>query len=204
LKATCQKKYLLERGPYKPSSKKMKARDDHDRVRRFKEGDFSAFEEIMLGYQDRIFNLCVYMLRHREDAQDAAQETFIKVFRNLKRFEPNASLYTWIYRIAVNTCLDQRRKRRPELPESDIPYDDVCSRACVEDPYDSMETAELLRRALQKIPEKLRTVIVLKEMEGFSYDEIAEVLDISTGTVKSRISRARDKLYSLLKKIMHT
>ncbi|RJQ57953.1 MAG: sigma-70 family RNA polymerase sigma factor [Desulfobacteraceae bacterium] len=178
----------------------MKTRDDHDLVRRFKEGDFSAFERIMQTYQDRIFNLCLYMLRQREDAQDAAQETFVKVFRNLKRFEPEASLYTWIYRIAVNTCRDQRRKRRTELPESDLPYPDTCSQAFAEDPYDSMEASELLRWALHKVPEKLRAVIVLKEMEGLSYEEIAEVLDISPGTVKSRISRAREKLCRLLGK----
>jgi RNA polymerase sigma-70 factor (ECF subfamily) len=178
----------------------MSSGDNHDLVRRFKEGDFSAFEEIMRAYQDRIFNLCVYMLRHREDAQDAAQETFVKVYRNLKGFEPKSSLYTWIYRIAVNTCLDQRRKRRPELPESDIPFEDICSRVRAEDPYESMETTELLRWALQKIPEKLRTAIVLKEMEGLSYDEVAGVLDISLGTVKSRISRARDELRRLLRK----
>jgi len=176
------------------------SRGKNDPVRSVTKDNLPGFEEIMRTYQDRIFNLCVYMLRDRQDAQDAAQETFIKVFRNLHGFEPNSSLYTWIYRIGINTCLDQRRKRKPRSLESDLPFEEVCSRMGVENPYESVEASELLRWSLQNLPEKLRTVIVLKEMEGLSYEEIAGVLEISLGTVKSRLSRARDELRRLLRK----
>ena len=180
----------------------MNSNDDSDLIERSKKGDRSAFEAILLAYQNRIYNLCRYMLRNREDAQDAAQDVFLKVYRRLKDFRPESSFYTWIYRIALNTCLDYRRKSRREalrnkpLPE-DLPSDEPSS----EQLYESEKISESVQLALQKLPEKLRAAIVLREIEELSYEEIAEVLHTSVGTVKSRISRGRERLRRLLKKI---
>jgi RNA polymerase sigma-70 factor, ECF subfamily len=163
--------------------------------------DIPDFEELVRKYQDRIYNLCRYMLRDHQDAQDAAQDAFLKAYRGLKNFRPEASLYTWLYRIAVNTCLDYRRKaiRTPPttecIPEERVSEDRSPDRTC-----ESKEAAETVQSALQKLPKKLRAAIVLREIEGLSYEEIARVLNTSVGTVKSRISRAREELRRILLK----
>ncbi len=176
--------------------------NESDLIERFKKGDPSAFEAIVLRHQDRIYNLCRYMLQDPEDARDAAQDVFLKAYRGLKDFRPESSLYTWLYRIAVNTCLDYRRKSRREAFRNeplteDLPSDERSPHQL----YESGEIPESIQLALQKLPEKLRAAIVLREIEELSYEEIAEVLHTSVGTVKSRISRAREQLRHLLKKI---
>jgi RNA polymerase sigma-70 factor (ECF subfamily) len=179
----------------------MNSIDDSDLIQRFKKGDRSAFEALVRKYQDRVYNLCRYMLQDPENARDAAQDVFLKAYRALKDFRPDASLYTWIYRITVTTCLDYRRKSHREAFRSEPLTEDMPSpEPLPEERYQSGEISDSLQLALQKLPEKLRTAIVLREMEELSYEEIAEVLHTSPGTVKSRISRAREELRSLLKK----
>lgn len=183
----------------------MHRNDDFDLISSFKSGDKSVFEQIILNHQDRIYNLCLYMLSNRQDAEDAAQDTFLKAYRSLNDFKPNASLYTWLYRIAVNTCIDYKRK---PLLESLFRRSDTGEEMVIEHPsdspspekeYESKQIRGAIKKALKKLSPKLRAVIVLKEMEGISYEEIADTLDVSIGTVKSRISRARDELKTLLK-----
>lgn len=178
--------------------------DDLQILKRFNNGDISASEELVLKYQDRIYNLCRYMLGNTHDAEDAAQDTFIKAYQNLNNFRPEASFYTWLYRIAVNTCLDY--KRRPffeslfKKSEGEEFIDEPPSdRPSPEKLYESKQLGLALRNSLGKLSLKLRTVIILKEIEGLSYDEIADILEVSIGTVKSRISRAREELKKLLK-----
>jgi RNA polymerase sigma-70 factor (ECF subfamily) len=169
--------------------------NESDLIERFKKGDRSAFEAIVLRHQDRIYNLCRYMLRDPRDAQDAAQDVFLKAYRGLKDFRPESSLYTWIYRIAVTTCLDYRRKLRREVLRGEPLTEDLPSdEAFTERLDDAKEISESIRKALQKLPEKLRAAIVLREIEELSYEEIAQVVHTSVGTVKSRISRAREQL----------
>ncbi len=176
--------------------------NESDLIERFKKGDPSAFEAILLRHQDRIYNLCRYMLLDLRDAQDAAQEVFLKAYRGLEGFRPDASLYTWLYRIAVNTCLDYMKKSRREAIKSEPLTEDLPSdEPFPEQLYESAEIHDFIQLALQKLPEKLRAAIVLREIEELSYEEIAEVLRTSLGTVKSRISRAREQLRHLLKKI---
>jgi RNA polymerase sigma-70 factor, ECF subfamily len=179
--------------------------DDFSLINRFKDGDSTAFEELVLKYQDRIYNLCRNMLGNTHEAEDAAQDTFLKAYQRLKDFKPEAALYTWLYRIAVNTCLDY--KKRP-LWESFFrktdEYEEYISEPLSDGPspeklYESKQLGIALRKSLGKLSLKLRTVIVLKEIEGLSYEEIADILEVSKGTVKSRISRARDELKILLK-----
>ena len=182
--------------------------EDLSIIDRFKNGDEAAFEELVLKYQDRIYNLCRHMLGNAHDAEDAAQDAFIKAYRNLKKFKPESSIYTWLYRIAVNTCIDHKRK---PFFESIFRRSDTGAEMVIEYPsaspspekeYESKQIQSAIEKALRKLSPKLRAVIVLKEMEGLSYEEIADTLDVSIGTVKSRISRARKKLQTLLKKFM--
>ncbi len=179
--------------------------NDDKLIEHFKDGDKSIFAELALKYQDRIYSLCRYMLENSQDAEDAAQDTFIKAFQGLKSFTPTASFYTWLYRIAVNTCLDHKRKNSllsfffssdNEAPldmfPSHIPTPEVA--------FDTKQSMQSLQIALNRLSTKLRTVLVLKELEGFSYEEIADILDVSVGTVKSRISRAREELKQNIQK----
>lgn len=178
--------------------------DDFDRIEEFRKGDPSAFESLVLKYQHRIYTLCRYLLEDSHDAEDAAQDAFVKAFQGLKRFTPAASFYTWLYRIAVNTCLDRRRKRSVRagaVPTGGNDFLDAVPSAAPspESTYETKQKTEALRAALNRLSEKLRIPLVLREMEGLSYEEIAAALDVSIGTVKSRISRAREELATALK-----
>lgn len=182
----------------------MQKTEDHELVNRFKNGDHSAFEKIVLKYQDKIYNLCMHMLGNRQDAEDAAQDVLLKAYKALPRFQPDAALYTWLYRIAVNTCVDFKRipileslfghSDEGEFLLHDRPSDDPSPEVL----YQSKEINRALQKSLRKLSPKLRAVIVLKELEELSYEEIAETLDISIGTVKSRIARAREELKKLM------
>jgi RNA polymerase sigma-70 factor (ECF subfamily) len=181
----------------------MKKFDDIDLLLRFKDGDLPAFEEFVIEYQDRIFNLCRYMLGNARDAEDAAQDVFIKAYQRLNDFRPEASLYTWLYRIGVNTCLDYKKKSFLRiLNHSESKMNSLPGKSTPEEDYQSKETAMAINRALAGLPEKLRTTIVLREIELLSYEDIAEILNTSIGTVKSRISRARELLSASLKSEM--
>jgi RNA polymerase sigma-70 factor, ECF subfamily len=176
--------------------------DDQDLVKGLKDGDLAAFAELVRRYEDRIYNLCRYLVRDSRDAQDAAQDVFLKAYRSFKDFRPNSSLYTWLYRVAVNTCIDYRRRSRREASREAVLSDDLPSAQPFPDQiYESKEITEAIQAALPRLREKLRAAIVLREIEELSYEEIAEVLHTSVGTVKSRISRAREQLRHLLKKI---
>jgi len=181
---------------------------DLDRIRRFKAGDPAAFEEIVGAHQGRIATLCRYQLGNAADAEDATQDVFIKAFKGLRDFRPEAALSTWLYRIAVNTCIDRRRKpfflsllqRAADSVDADdggvnaLPSAGPSPEKLVE----SQQISRDIQRALQTLSPKLRAAIVLKEIEGLSYEQIGEVQEISLGTVKSRISRAREELKRIL------
>jgi RNA polymerase sigma-70 factor (ECF subfamily) len=173
-------------------------------IARFQDGDLSAFNELVLTYQDRIYNLCRHMLANSHDAEDAAQDAFLKAYQGLHKFQPNASFYTWVYRIAVNTCIDYRRKpffeslfRRSSEGE-EVMLDLPSSGPSPERILEAKERDRALWQGLSRLSPKLRAAIVLKEVESLSYEEISDVLGISLGTVKSRISRAREELTALL------
>jgi len=180
--------------------------DDLSLINRFKAGDISAFEEILLRHQDKIYNLCRRMLGNSHDAEDAAQDVFLKAYQNLNRFKPESSLHTWLFRIAVNTCIDYKRKPFFEsLFKTSTEGDVFVIERPADSPspdrlYESKQIDDAIQLALSRLSAKLRVVIVLKEIEGLPYDKIAEVLDVSIGTVKSRISRAREELKEFLKK----
>ncbi len=146
------------------------------------------------------------MLGNAEDAEDAAQNVFLKAYQALTKFQPEASLYTWLYRIATNTCIDYKKKPIFESlfggsEEGErLVHDRASDAPSPEQLYQSKQIDQALQESLGKLSPKLRAIIILKEIEEMSYEGIADTLDISIGTVKSRIARAREELRKLMKK----
>lgn len=154
------------------------------------DGDHDAFTEIMRSHEDRVFSVCLRIMGNRDQALDATQETFLTTFRKAGQFKGNSALGTWIYRIAVNTCYDQLRKQRRRktdpMPDHLDPRDHSA-----EDAVDAAGLRPEIRRALAAIPEDFRTAVILSDIEGMGLPEVAEILDIPVGTVKSRVFRGR-------------
>lgn len=173
------------------------APSDTELLARAAAGDHEAFTEVMRIHEGRVFSVCLRIMGSRDRALDAVQDTFLTVFRKSGQFKGKAAVGTWIYRIAVNTCYDHLRKakRRPADPMPDYhdPADDSA-----EDEVDSAGIRPDIRQALQNIPEEFRAAVVLSDMEGMSLPEVAEVLGIPVGTVKSRVFRGRRQLARLL------
>lgn len=170
---------------------------DTELLARAASGDHDAFTEVMRVHEDRIFSVCLRIMGSRDRALDAVQDTFLTVFRKAGQFKGKSAVGTWIYRIAVNTCYDHLRKakRRPADPIPDY-YDPADESA--EDAVDSAGIRPDIENALQSIPKEFRAAVVLADMEGMSLPEVAEVLGVPVGTVKSRVFRARRLLAQLL------
>lgn len=172
-------------------------------VKRAKENDLFAFEELVRIHQNRVYALCLQLSGSRDDAQDLAQEAFIRAYRALGNFRNEADFGTWLHRITVNVWLNFRRKNSRGQPVSlDEPYrgedgSEVQHEVAAEDgdPLQALEELEfrsLVRAALDSLSEEHRAVLVLREIEGYSYEEVSRMLGCSLGTVKSRLSRARE------------
>ncbi len=176
---------------------------DKKLVERVQKGDKGAFDLLVLKYQHKIVNLIMRYVRDPELAQDIAQEAFIKAYRALPRFRGDSAFYTWMYRIAVNTAKNHlaAQRRRPmdvELDLQDPEQYDLHAKLKETDTPEgvtlSNELKETVERAIAALPEDLRTAIVLRELEGMSYEEIAQTMECPVGTVRSRIFRARDAI----------
>ncbi|MGH3649280.1 MAG: RNA polymerase sigma factor [Acidimicrobiia bacterium] len=154
------------------------------------EGDHEAFNQIMRNHEDRVFSVCLRLMGNREHALDATQETFLTAFRKADQFKGASALGTWIYRIAVNTCYDhlrrQKRRRTDPIPEHLDPAD-----YSAQDAVDSAALRPEIQRALAALPPDFRSVVVLSDIEGMGLPEVAEVLGVPVGTVKSRVFRGR-------------
>jgi len=176
---------------------------DKKLVERVQKGDKGAFDLLVLKYQHKIVNLVMRYVRDPELALDIAQEAFIKAYRALPRFRGDSAFYTWMYRIAVNTAKNHlaAQRRRPmdvELDLQDPEQYDLHAKLKETDTPEgvalSNELQETVERAIAALPEDLRTAIILRELEGMSYEEIAETMECPVGTVRSRIFRARDAI----------
>jgi RNA polymerase sigma-70 factor (ECF subfamily) len=176
---------------------------DKKLVERVQKGDKGAFDLLVLKYQHKIVNLIMRYVRDPELALDIAQEAFIKAYRALPRFRGDSAFYTWMYRIAVNTAKNHlaAQRRRPMDVELDLQdpeqYDLHANLKETDTPEGvtlSNELKETVERAIAALPEDLRTAIILRELEGMSYEEIAETMECPVGTVRSRIFRARDAI----------
>lgn len=175
--------------------------DEHKLIALCKENNLEAFEKLILTYETKIYNLCFYILKNKEDALDASQEVCIKIYKSIAKFKGDSKFSTWVYRVTYNTCIDHVKKRK-----DDIPYDDFINIEAGEDnKVDGIiETKELkqeIRNCIMNLNEDFRTIIILRDIDGLSYQEIAGILNIEVGTVKSRLSRARENLKNeLIKK----
>ena len=176
---------------------------DKKLVERVQKGDKGAFDLLVLKYQHKIVNLIMRYVRDPELALDIAQEAFIKAYRALPRFRGDSAFYTWMYRIAVNTAKNHlaAQRRRPmdvELDLQDPEQYDLHAKLKETDTPEGValgnELKETVERAIAALPEDLRTAIILRELEGMSYEEIAQTMDCPVGTVRSRIFRARDAI----------
>lgn len=177
--------------------------DEETLVTRAVEGDETAFEALVMHYEKPVYNLCLRMTGNREDAFDLSQEAFLKAWRSVSLFQGDSKFSTWLYRITSNTCLDHLRKEKRRkhlslvsLDDQDVSYErEIADYAF--DPQRMLECsadAEAVQQAFSKLGEQDRLILSLRAIEDMSYQEIGDLLELKSGTVKSRLSRAREKI----------
>ena len=186
--------------------------EDATLIKTFFDGDRSAFDALVLRYKDKAFNLCYRFLGNYEEANDCAQEAFVKAYRYLKDFRFESAFSTWLYRITVNVCknrltsLDYRQSKKmvrldnPKQTDSgsyNVEIADESLSPVVE--VERKEKENLIQEAIDSLPDEQKTMVVLRDVEGLSYDEIVKITGYKLGTVKSKLSRAREALMEKLK-----
>ena len=195
-------------GKQVPGRKAMGA-EDRELVRRAQAQDKEAFEELVRRHQHRVFAVAGGILRRREDAEDIAQQVFVKAYFSLKRFDQRAAFSTWLYKITVNECWDLLRKRkvRPLVYESDLSEEQArqfgaTDQRTSEEPdiSEKLVARERVQNLMAELDQRDRTMLILKEVEGFAVEEIAEILNLNANTVKVRLFRARRRVVNLAKK----
>lgn len=184
-------------------SREVNALPDAELVKLAQAGDTRGFDELVRRYQDKVYRLCFKILRHEDDASEALQDAFLSAFRGLRNFKAESTFSTWLYRIATNASLMKYRKRRDghvslEQSQSNNENSETMqlpdwSQQPAQDLLDA-ETREVMAEGIQRLPEELRTVFVLRDVQDMSNAEVAEVLDLSVAAVKSRLHRARRSL----------
>ena len=183
--------------------------DDRELVRRAQGEDQEAFEELVRRHQHRVFAVAGGILRRREDAEDIAQQVFVKAYFSLKRFDQRAAFSTWLYKITVNECWDLLRKKkvRPLVYESDLSEEQARQFGAADerqtaepDISEKLEARQQVELLLAGLDARDRMMLVLKEVEGFAVEEIAEILDLNANTVKVRLFRARRRIVSQARK----
>jgi RNA polymerase sigma-70 factor, ECF subfamily len=177
--------------------------DDAQLIDQALHGQTEAFGQLVLKYQDRLFNTVFHVVGHAEDARDIVQEALVQAFLKLDSFQHHSAFYTWLYRIAFNLAMTQRRRRRPTVSIDRVretshtePVD------CEDNPAEALDRKERcrqVRRAIAQLGEEHRAVLVLREIDGCCYETISEILDLPVGTVRSRLHRARLQLREELK-----
>lgn len=178
-------------------------KEDSQLIREALAGETESFGQLIRKYQDRLFNTVLHVAGARELAEDLVQDAFVTAFTKLRTFQGQSAFYTWLYRIAFNLLIDHRRKKRPATSL------DQRREANGDEPTDHAESAEevvlrkeramQVREALSQLSDEFRSILVLREMEGCCYETIAEIMEIPTGTVRSRLHRARTELRELLR-----
>jgi RNA polymerase sigma factor (sigma-70 family) len=182
--------------------------DEMDQVKRARKGDLAAYDALVRRYQERIYATIYHMTANHEDANDLAQEAFIKAFHALKSFKGGSSFYTWVYRIAVNKTINflKQRKHKAQLSLNDLDLNaehdpDLVALISEKTPRREISLAELqekLNVAMQKLSEPHRLVVTLHDVQGLSHEEIAKIMDCNIGTVRSRLFYARQQLQAHL------
>lgn len=185
----------------------MEKINENNLLQKARNGDVGAFEELTTEYYSKVYSICYRMLNNTEDAYEQAQETFIKAFKYIKDFKGNCAISTWLYRIATNVCLDFIRKHKNKKVISieqntfeDLQLKDslVSENPGPEKVAEANAQKQAIKEAMDKMNEKNRLVIILRDFMGLSYDEISDTMKVPVGTVKSRINRARNELRELL------
>ncbi len=180
-----------------------RAEEDRELVRRAQKEDKEAFEALVLRHQNRVFAVAGGILRNREDVEDIAQQVFLKAYFSIKRFDQRAAFSTWLYKITVNECWDLLRKRkvRPLVTEADLSEEQAQMYQASSEATDGRPDAserlaarEQVEDLLSCLDERDRTMLVMKEVQGFAVEEIAEIMELNTNTVKVRLFRARQKI----------
>lgn len=191
----------------------METLADEQLVLKIQAGDRAAFEQLYWRYKDRVISVVYGIVHNRQDAVEISQEVFVRIYKNIDKYQPGTRFFTWLYRITYNLAVDKyRRKKTAREVEFDNDYqknfsspEDVLPPSLGINPERACERAELrqqLTQAMDELPEKQRTIITLREVEGLSYEEIASVLDIQIGTVMSRLHYARQRLQNNLRKYL--
>ena len=187
------------------------AQSDIDLVKRVQKGDKKAFDPLVIKYQQRIANLISRFIRDPDEVLDVTQEAFIKAYRALPNFRGDSQFYTWLYRVAINTAKNHLATLSRRPPQGDIEAEiaeqmDMGTRLKEQEtPERLAEEADLkavIMEAVDQLPEELKTALTLREIDGLSYDEIAEAMDCPIGTVRSRIFRAREAVDKAIKPLM--
>ena len=180
------------------------------RIKQVIKGDQNAFGDIIDIYKDKVFQICYRMLGNRHEAEDISQEAFLRAYVNINRFNMDLKFSTWLYRIATNLCIDRIRKKKPDYYlDAEVPgtdglnmYSQISSDSRLpEEDVESLELQAVIQREISKLPEKYRSVIVLKYIEELSLNEISEILELPLGTVKTRIHRGREALRKQLRHV---
>ncbi len=181
---------------------------EQELIRSAQEGNALAFEQLIAEHQKRIFSIAYRIAGNTEDASDMAQEVLIKIFRNLKNFRGDSKFSTWLYRVATTTCLDEQKKQRRhtafsldetiDTEDGNIATDPVDTGPTPEESLERKMMHQAIHQAIGKLKKEHQKVILLREVQGLSYEEIATILHCSEGTVKSRINRAREQLKKIL------
>ena len=191
--------------------------DDDVLVQKCRQDDTEAMGRLIVKYQDRIFNVILKICANYDDAAELTQETFVKVIENIGTFKGKSSFYTWLFRIAVNLTLNYCKRRfklgtysleAPVVQESEGVRGQLSAFLSDESAADpaviaqQKETGQIVMHSLSKLDDDHRTIIVLRDIEGMSYEQISNILDLELGTVRSRLSRAREKLRQILKAVL--
>ncbi len=190
---------------YRPSAEVLKEMDDEALIKQFQNGNREVYRFLVERHQERIRNLLFSIFHDSDYIEDLAQEVFIKAYQALPNFRFEASFYTWLYRIAVNKSRDELRKKKIRRFFSFQTLDEGIENELdkrISVPPEDRDTQELVSLGLKSLPEKFRIAVVLKDIDGLTYEEIAKVMDCELGTVKSRISRARSMLRKALKPLL--
>lgn len=175
----------------------------NQRIKQVLKGDQDAFAEIVELYKDKVLQLCFRMLGNRHEAEDIAQEAFVRAYVNIQSFNQSRKFSTWLYRIATNLCIDRIRKKKPdffldaEVSGTDglTMYSQIAAEGKTPDAeVETLELQEIVQREILRLPDKYRTVIILRYIDDLSLNEISEVLELPLGTVKTRIHRGREAL----------
>ncbi len=168
-------------------------------IEQSRKGNVDAFEELIKDYKKSAYNIALRVLRNVEDAEDVSQEALIKVFKSIQNFNMQSTFKVWMYRIVVNACLDFKRKKTIDAYSIDEAVNFVGSDANNPDAMiDNNYNSKVVSDAVNKLEDEFKTIIILRDIQGFSYKEISDILSCNLGTVKSRISRARKTLKEII------